>query len=152
MTAWLAAYMVQTSVLALLVLLVRVPVARLSGASWAYALWLVPALVPLLPALPMQFLFPAEAVPPAITILLSDTSSVTTLPAQAAPAAPVASVSSQWPTLLFGSWAAGILLFGLWQWLCYRAFIRLICHDVQPGDPPSFGGVPTLQSKGVEGL
>ncbi|MDB5720947.1 MAG: hypothetical protein JWP15_1565, partial [Alphaproteobacteria bacterium] len=52
MTAWLAETLAGSTLLMLLVLALRRPVARIFGALWAYALWLIPAVRLILPPLP----------------------------------------------------------------------------------------------------
>lgn len=54
MTAWAVSTAIAVSILILLVLVVRRPVARMFGARAAYALWLAPALRAVLPPLPQS--------------------------------------------------------------------------------------------------
>lgn len=51
MIGWLAQNMLGASLLMLLVLLIRRPVAALFGAGWAYALWLLPLVRLIMPHL-----------------------------------------------------------------------------------------------------
>jgi beta-lactamase regulating signal transducer with metallopeptidase domain len=48
MIVWAFDFILGATLLMLLVLAVRKPVAQLFGAEWAYALWMLPVLVPFL--------------------------------------------------------------------------------------------------------
>lgn len=107
MTGWLADTLISTSVLMLLVLVVREPVRRMFGATAAYALWLLPAARMAMPPITrtIERIVPAAApVEPA------------TITASIAPIAPIADPSllealGGWPTLLITAWALGALVF-----------------------------------------
>src|SRR5438552_205134 len=62
MLNWLVATTLETSLLIGLVLLVRLPMRRAFGANVAYGLWLIPAIVPLLPARPTRPAIPLESI------------------------------------------------------------------------------------------
>src|SRR3546814_16541245 len=67
MIAWAFDAIIGSTLLMLLVLAVRTPVARLFGATWAYALWLLPALRLVMPHMP-SLLTPVSV--PSYTVVL----------------------------------------------------------------------------------
>ncbi|MDP8993592.1 MAG: hypothetical protein M3N07_01210, partial [Pseudomonadota bacterium] len=113
MSAWLIQNLAAASLLMLLVLALRQPVARLFGAGWAYALWLLPAarlVLPPLPAGEIPSLLPSLAV---------------AIPAAGEAAAPLPPDGGpgQWVPILLALWAVGAAIFLAWQFLSYRAFL-----------------------------
>lgn len=136
MIAWLTQNMLWASALMLVVLAVRLPVARWLGAGPAYALWLAPALRLVMPPLPegAAGLLPA----PPIVIDIGG----------AAPAV-AATGGTNWLGLLVAFWAAGAVLFLLWQAYTYRAFLtRLSLTSRSIG---AHAGLPLIESDAVEG-
>jgi beta-lactamase regulating signal transducer with metallopeptidase domain len=142
MTSWLAETFVTVTLLLLLVLAVRGPVARVFGAGWAYALWAVPALRLLLPPLPQ--LLPELALPAAVVNLPA------TVVGGAAPL-PVEAGSGQWLPLILAVWAGGAVIFLVWQWLSYRAFLHRLEGNARPARPPLQAGIQALVSDVVDG-
>jgi beta-lactamase regulating signal transducer with metallopeptidase domain len=142
MTSWLAETFVTTTILLLLVLALRRPVARLFGAGWAYALWAVPALRLVLPPLPQ--LTPSIELPAAVAALPA---------AMAGGAAPLAAVagSGLWAPLVLAIWAGGAILFMTLQWLSYRAFLHRLDASAQPACPSAQGGIEAVVSEEVDG-
>lgn len=140
MTSWLLHSFVAVSLLMLLVLALRRPVARLFGAGWAYALWLIPAFRLVLPPLPL----PAQDLPPSAAVLIPAASDMTApLPASAGP--------GQWVPFLLACWAGGAVIFLILQWLGYRAFVRRLDGTARPARPDRYGGIATFVSRMVEG-
>jgi bla regulator protein BlaR1 len=140
MTSWLLHTFVAISLLILLVLALRQPVARLFGAGWAYSLWLIPALRLVLPSLP----WPVQDLPLSVAVLIPATPEVTApLPASAGP--------GQWVPFLLATWAGGAVIFVILQWLGYRAFLRRLSGSARPARPPRYGGIATFVSRMVEG-
>ena len=127
------------TLLTLLVLAVRRSVAEIVGAEWAYALWLLPVVVPFLPPLP---LLPAAA--PAFTVVLPPMS------LEAAPHA-AAGQSGAWLQWLLALWAGGAAVFAIWQQSTYSAFMLHLGRDGRAADPPSYGGIRVVESEAVEG-
>ena len=126
------------SLLMLLVLAVRKPVAALFGAEWAYALWLLPVFVPLLPPLPS--LTPT----PVFTVLLP--------PVGGGAAPSVAPTSSgEWLLLLLALWGGGAAFFAIWQQSTYSAFMLHLGPQGRTAVPPSYGGIKVVESDAVEG-
>lgn len=130
MTGGLLPALIASTVLMLLVLLVRRPVARLLGARVAYALWALPALRLLLPPLPgWTPVFAPErwlAAPPPVAV------EMVPAPAGALPAA--GSIVADAPDLLAlmaGVWAVGALLWFGWQLLRYHRFLHLVTADAR---------------------
>lgn len=120
---WLGSALVASAMLMVLVLALRRPAARMFGAQMAYALWLLPALRMMLPALPSDWtLFGSTMIfdlprmvaltdmpPPAVTL---------------APAPAPAVGSTDWVTIALVAWAAGAVLYFLWQLTVYCSFLR----------------------------
>ncbi|HWH18555.1 MAG TPA: M56 family metallopeptidase [Allosphingosinicella sp.] len=117
MIAWLAETLFAVTLLMLLVLAVRRPVAHFFGAGWAYALWLLPALRLVLPPL---HLFGADApsLLPRLSAAPAASAEVLAVPIEA----PVEAF--QWEPVLLAVWAAGTAFFILWQAWSYFAFLR----------------------------
>jgi len=138
MIAWAMELVVSASLLMLLVLAVRKPVASLFGAEWAYALWLLPVLVPLLPPLPS--LTPA----PVFTLLLPPVGG------GGAPAE-VPTGSGGWLLLLLALWGGGAAVFAIWQQSTYSAFMLHLGPQGRTAVPPSYGGIKVVESDAVEG-
>jgi beta-lactamase regulating signal transducer with metallopeptidase domain len=143
MISWLIDTLLGVTLLMLLVLAVRRPVARFFGAGWAYALWLLPPMRLLLPPLPLPQLAPDIALPPAAAFIPALGGVTASLPAQAGP--------GQWVPFMLALWAGGAVTFLLWHWLNYRAFLKALKHEARTGDPPSWGGIPTLATGAVDG-
>lgn len=141
MIGWLLETMLGVTLLMLLVLAVRAPVARLFGAGWAYALWLLPALRLVLPPLPRL----------GIEIPVSPVAAFIPAIGGVAAPLPVESGPGQWVPFMLAMWAGGAVTFLLWHWLAYRAFLKGLKTGAHPGDPPSYGGIATLASGAVEG-
>ena len=141
--SWLLETLFAVSLLMLLVLLVRDPVARLFGAPWAYALWLLPAVRLVLP--PLDFLMGEmpSILPPTIALIPAGGEA-------AAPLPPSGGVG-QWVPLMLATWAGGAAVFMLRQWLDYRSFVRQVQSAALPAVPSSFAGIPVLESGAVDG-
>ena len=141
MIGWAFDAVIGTTLLMLLVLAVRRPVAHFFGASWAYALWLLPALRLLMPQ------FPALSTPvsvPSITVVL---------PAMEAAAAPLPATGggTDWILVLLALWAGGAVAFAIWHQSSYSAFLLSIGSSPRPGDPPEYGGIQVIESEAVDG-
>jgi beta-lactamase regulating signal transducer with metallopeptidase domain len=121
--AWLIETSIAVSLLIVLVLLVRKPVARRFGAEAAYLLWLAPALRLIMPSLPVLAPFPtADLSAVGVNVVL----------AGAPPAPAAAPVSIDLAPLLLMLWAAGALLFLSVQLVCQRRFMRRVLEDAAP--------------------
>lgn len=155
--AWLAEALIGATLLMLLVLMVRRPVARLWGAHFAYALWALPALRMILPAIPgWQPLY----VPVAQSSPEGDVALALMSPADAvaydAPLPPVtlhmgpeASLLPDWPVLLLGLWAVGAVTFLAIQWARH---LRFVGRAVREGELLTRqGGVDVIVSPHVPG-
>jgi bla regulator protein blaR1 len=101
MSSWIIETLVATTLLMLLVMAVRKPVARRYGAKAAYALWLAPALRLFLPPLPAEWLSAREVI-------------LAGLPA-VAPA-------TDWMSYAVGFWIVGAVGFLGWHLLGYARF------------------------------
>ncbi|HEX8466619.1 MAG TPA: M56 family metallopeptidase [Allosphingosinicella sp.] len=141
MIAWLIETLVAVTLLMVMVLVLRGPVARSFGAGWAYALWAVPALRLVLPPLPQ--LAPDLYLPPAVLFIPTAAEMAAPLPAEAGP--------GQWVPFMLALWAGGAVIFLILQWLGYRAFLGRIRDGARPARPPLFGGIRTWISDKVDG-
>lgn len=137
MSGWFFENMAWASAMLALVLIIRLPFARLFGAGPAYALWLIPALrliAPPLPGLGPDF---AAALPNFVVVDAG----------QIGP--PVVGASLSWGDGLLVVWAAGVAAFLVWQWLSYRAFLtRLSLSSRSVGE---HRGLPLVESKAIAG-
>jgi bla regulator protein blaR1 len=141
MTAWAIDTAIGVTLVMLLVLAVRRPVARHFGAGWAYALWLLPLLRMLMP--PIDLFGNAAASLPSYTMILLPS-------AEAAVPAADAAAAIDWLALLVAVWLGGAGAFALWQQSTYSAFVM----SLGPGrcsQPPQHGGVPVVECDAVEG-
>ncbi|HEX8579389.1 MAG TPA: M56 family metallopeptidase [Allosphingosinicella sp.] len=142
MTAWLGETAVTLTILLLLVLALRRPVARAFGAGWAYALWIVPALRLVLPPLPFF----------AIELPLPTVAAFIPAAAVGGPAPPAVDAGSwHWLPLILALWAVGAALFLGSQWRAYRAFARRVDSAARPARPPRQGGIEAIVSAAVDG-
>lgn len=140
MTGWLAGNMAWASVTMLAVLLLRQPLARLFGASIAYAAWLLPALRLVLPPLPAWHV-PIPSLAPPETLVVFVEGSAAPLPPTGGP--------GQWVPVLLAIWAGGAAAFLGWQWLAWRRFAARIAADAVPAG--RHRGIEVVKSGGVEG-
>jgi bla regulator protein blaR1 len=129
------------TLLLLLVLLVRRPVASQFGAQWAYALWLLPALRLILPPLPsisgvITFPSPALFIP--------------ALAAETVAPLPMDGGLGLWGPLLLAVWGGGAAAFILYQIAGYRAFLRELRAGQRPAGVPC-EGIPVIESEAVDG-
>ncbi len=147
MIAWAIDTLIGTTLLMLLVLMVRQPVARLFGAGWAYALWLLPVLRLAMPPLDMFSSDVAAALPDyTIIVLPAAQAAASTAPTTAAGAG-----GGQVIPLLLAVWAGGAAVFLLWQQSAYSAFLMSLGGRGRPATPPVHGGVQVIESESVDG-
>ncbi|HEX8256782.1 MAG TPA: M56 family metallopeptidase [Allosphingosinicella sp.] len=147
MTAWALDTLIGVTLLLLLVLAVRRPVARAFGAGWAYALWLLPLLRLFMPPVELLGGAMAEALPKYTVIMLPAAAAA----GEAAAAAPAAAGLADWLPLLLALWAGGAGAFVMWQQSAYSAFLLSLGTNCRPGDPPIHGGVKVVESGAVDG-
>lgn len=156
MTDWLIEALIGATLLMLFVLLIRRPVARLWGAHFAYALWALPALRMLLPAIPgwtPLYVPVAHARPEGDVALALMPPADAALYTQPLPAARLeassASFVPDWPMLLVCLWAAGAAVFLLVQW---RRHVGFIAQAVRDGERlTTVGDVEVIVSAHVPG-
>jgi beta-lactamase regulating signal transducer with metallopeptidase domain len=141
MIGWIVETLVASTLLMLLVLLVRGPVARLFGPRIAYGLWLLPALRMVLPPLPAD-------VAPAPLAALPDVVHAQALLAAASalgdplPAMGGAEAAIDGPSLLLALWIAGAAIFFVGHLISYRRFVRRTLADATQ--------LPRLDRDGIE--
>lgn len=103
MISWIAETLIATTLMMMLVMAIRKPVAQRYGAKAGYALWLAPALRPLLPPLPSEWLAARDS-------LFSNV--------------PDIAVSNDWAAYGLGFWVAGAITFLGWHLVSYDRFTR----------------------------
>ncbi|PWG01461.1 M56 family metallopeptidase [Sphingosinicella humi] len=142
MIAWAFDAVIGSTLLMLLVLAVRRPVAHLFGATWAYALWLLPALRLVMPQMP-SLTTPVSV--PSITVVLPavERAAAAPLPVDAGP--------GQWVSILLALWIGGAAAFLIWHQSAYSAFLLSIGSTPRKGDPEEFGGIRVIESEAVDG-
>ncbi|HEY0627491.1 MAG TPA: M56 family metallopeptidase [Allosphingosinicella sp.] len=145
MIGWLVQTLVAVTLLMVVVLMLRRPVANYFGAGWAYALWILPALRLVLPPMPFFEIEMPSVLPSAYAFI----------PAAAEGAAapmslPSGSPEQQMP-LYLAIWSGGAAVFLIWQWASYRMFLRRIEASATAAEPPVFGGIGTIASHAVQG-
>lgn len=144
MSGWIVETLVASTLLMVLVLLVRERVATLFGARIAYLLWLLPALRMVLPPLPESFgPAPMEHLPVAVIDLQL-------FHAPALAAAPV-EAGIDWPLLALALWLGGAAAMMTWHLIAYRRFVRAAM--AQSVDLPEMDrdGIEVCASSAVEG-
>ena len=121
MIAWAVETLIASTLLMLVVLAIRTPVARHFGPHIAYGLWLLPALRMLLPPLPETVApRPLQVLPHNVEALLAAAAAF-----RASGADPVADAPMvNWPLLVGILWAAGALAFLAWHIWSYRRFVQ----------------------------
>ncbi len=142
MIAWAFDAVIGMTLLMLLVLAVRRPVAHFFGATWAYALWLLPALRLVMPQM-LSLSTPVSV--PSITVVLPavERAAAAPLPVDAGP--------GQWVSILLALWIGGAAAFLIWHQSAYSAFLLSIGSTPRKGDPEEFGGVRVIESEAVDG-
>ena len=148
MIAWAIDTLIAATLLMLLVLAVRAPVARLFGAGWAYALWLLPLLRIAMPPLDLFSPEVAAALPDYTIIVLPAAAAAA---ASTAPAAAAATEGTQIMPLLLALWGGGAAVFMLWQQSAYSAFLMSLGGHGRPASPPVHGGIKVIESESVDG-
>jgi len=139
MTGWFFANLGWASLVMLLVLAIRRPVASWFGAGAAYALWLLPAVRLVMPPLPsIAPDLPALAPPETLVVWVGD----------AAPAAEAVG-AFPWMTLLIGLWATGAAALLFWQFLSYRRFLAELSMSAR--GLGAHRGLPLVESCAVQG-
>jgi beta-lactamase regulating signal transducer with metallopeptidase domain len=129
--------MATATLLMLVVLAIRTPVARAFGAVWAYALWLVPLVRLVLPPLP-------QGTPELPSLAL-----IVPVAGDSLSSAPLQAVAMGWAPWLLALWGGGAALFLIVQFFAYRRFLaRLSLASRSAG---AFRGLPLIESEAVDG-
>lgn len=120
MIGWAVEALIASSLLMLIVLIVRGPVARHFGPHVAYGLWLLPALRMLLPPLPQQITpAPLKILPAKMNM-----AEIEALLAMPLPATMPTDSAINWPLAMGILWCVGSALFLAWHLFSYRRFVR----------------------------
>jgi bla regulator protein BlaR1 len=141
MIAWAVDTLIGVTVLMMLVLALRQPVAHFLGARWAYALWLLPLLRIFMPPLD---LFGSDLSLPRDTVIL-----IPAVGEAAASSAP--SEGAGLLPLLLALWAGGAAVFISWQQAAYGAFMLGLGQEGRRSKPGEFHGIPVIESETVDG-
>jgi beta-lactamase regulating signal transducer with metallopeptidase domain len=149
MIGWAIEAIAASTVLMLVVLALRGPVARRFGAHAAYLLWLLPALRMVLPRLP-EAADPVRAVP----IHLDVSRLVAAATAQPTPPAPtftaaVTQPSIDWVMVGLIIWLGGAAVYLAWQIGRHHRFMSIALEHAEPGF--SRGGIKVHLSSVVSG-
>jgi bla regulator protein BlaR1 len=149
MTGWAIEALIASTVLMVLVLLVRVPVRNAFGPQAAYVLWALPGLRLLLPPLPDAWrqaaALPISRAGETITILVTDGSTASGAAAGVAPIAAGSSLGIGVGAL----WALGALGFLLWHLASHRRFCRRLLSSAAAVD--DIAGVRVIASHAAPG-
>lgn len=141
MIAWALETIVASSLLMLVVLALRGPVAQHFGPRIAYALWLLPALRMVLPPLPAEVApAPLAAIPDVMHV--EQLLAAATLLTSPTPAVAAVDQAIDWPQWLLAAWVAGALVFFAAHLLRYRLFVRRTFADATQ--------LPRLDRDGIE--
>ena len=126
MSLWIFETLIATTILMLIVLAIRGPVAARFGARAAYLLWLAPALRMVMPPLPEIWgVAPAQQIQEAV-IVMTDVSSPVGMTLATPESSPI------WPILLVALWLGGAALFFMRHILAYRRFVRTTLAGTRP--------------------
>ena len=122
---WAIDTLVVTTLLVLVVIALRKPVARHFGPEIAYLLWAIPAARLLLPPLPqlLPSLDSTATASTGSTLLVIDASATPSLLEQAANYIP-----ASWPWLLLALWLGGAAVTLAWQALIHRRLLATLEH------------------------
>ena len=134
MIGWTIEALVASTLLMLIVLALRGPVARRFGAQAAYLLWLLPALRMILPRVP-ETAVPVQAMP--VHIDIARLIAAAALRAHEAPAATAASPASQiavdWLSVGLILWLGGALSYLAWQLGRHHRFMAVALEHADRG-------------------
>jgi beta-lactamase regulating signal transducer with metallopeptidase domain len=126
MTGWLIETMAATTLLMLLVLAVRRPIAARFGAQAAYLLWLLPALRMILPRMP-EVPQPIRTLP--LHLDLSALSDATVAPANEPARLVTETAAVPWIGIALALWLGGAILYFGWQLLRHHSFMTSSVAD-----------------------
>lgn len=153
MIAWAIETLVATSLLMLLVLLVRAPVRRAFGPHIAYALWLLPAARMLLPPLPEGWR--SHGVAPLAQAseawIVQWVEPATVAATIAAPAVPASSDPLPWGLILASAWAIGAVGFLGWHIVSHGRFCASIRRRARATGRVADGRVEVIESDAASG-
>jgi bla regulator protein blaR1 len=123
MTGWVMETLVGTTLLMMLVLVIRLWFADRFGARAAYLLWLAPALRMILPPLPAEWIAAGATPLKDVVVVLTGTSS------QPVETAAATGGGIAWLTISLLVWLGGAALFFARHWMDYMRFARAVERD-----------------------
>lgn len=150
MIGWAIEALAASTLLMLVVLALRGPIARRFGAQAAYMLWLLPALRMVLPRLP-EAAAPVRAVPIHIDVARLVAAAVNGSGEATAPALTAAEVqpSIDWLLVALVLWLGGAAAYLAWQLGRHHRFMSIALEHADPG--VSRGGIKVRVSPVVSG-
>lgn len=154
MSAWIVQTLVATSLLMLIVMLVRERAAAVFGPRIAYLLWLLPALRMVLPPLPRTLIDPPIEQIPVLIDLVSLDGVVDAAPLGVADPLPTLwdpIAALPWGTILLTLWLGGAALHFGWHILAYRRFVRRTLSQAMPLPRLDRDGIEVCASRAVDG-
>ncbi|AHE52913.1 M56 family metallopeptidase [Sphingomonas sanxanigenens] len=154
MSAWIVQTLVATSLLMLIVMLLRERVAAVFGPRIAYLLWLLPALRMVLPPLPRTLIDPPIEQIPVLIDFVSLDGLVDAAPSGAADPLPTLwdpIAALPWGTILLAAWLGGAALHFGWHILAYRRFVRETLSQATPLPRLDRDGIEVCASRAVDG-
>lgn len=157
MSGWLVDTLIATSVLMLIVLLIREPVRRQFGAGVAYALWLIPAARVAMPTLTSTVEREVEMSPAALPLASEPMTAtpammpITTAGFETSPAARPDMIDTLggWPVILMMIWVAGAMALFAHRMLHYRLQRGDILHRAETVS--RLGSIRIVRSDAVSG-
>ena len=151
MIGWAIEALAASTLLMLVVLALRGPVARRFGAQAAYLLWLLPALRMILPRIP-ETAVPVQAMP--VHVDIARLIAAAALRANQMPAAPAAAnaapqISIDWLSIGLMAWLGGALAYLAWQLGRHHRFMAIALEHADRGFLR--GGIKVRLSPAVSG-
>ena len=151
MIGWAIEALAASTLLMLVVLALRGPVARRFGAQAAYLLWLLPALRMILPRMP-ETAVPVQAMPVHIDIarlIASAALRANQMPATPAAASGAPQISIDWLSIALMAWLGGALAYLAWQLGRHHRFMAIALEHADRGFLR--GGIKVRLSPAVSG-
>ena len=145
MIVWSVETLIASTLLMLLVLLLRGPVRRSFGPNVAYALWLLPAARMILPPLPPSWRGSALPVLPAV----EDITIYVGQPIAVLRAEPAHGIG--WPTVVIALWFVGAAGFALYHLIAHRRFCDRVRRGARSVSLVANGRVQVIETDAAQG-
>ncbi|MHA6723653.1 M56 family metallopeptidase [Sphingomonas sp. RS2018] len=145
MIAWAVETVIATTLLMVVVLILRRPVRRAFGPAVAYSLWAIPAARMILPPLPAAWqgaAMPTLPVPEDVTIYLG-------VPITTFAAEPASGIG--WPAVMLALWLVGTIGFVAYHIVSHARFCARLRRDADRVIPLASGNVRMIESAAATG-